>query len=101
MSHVPASLNGTEESNGGAAASAKAPVPTTKTTTSISPPSVGSGGGGGGVLPLGVDRVMDAGPSRTNDSDEDNVVLQSKHQRRHAINITSNPGYQVSRFIVL
>lgn len=44
------------------------------------------------------DRDVDLGTSRTpHESDEDNVALKSKYQqRRHAINITSNPGYQVS-----
>lgn len=43
------------------------------------------------------ERNKDLGTSRTpNESDEDNATHKSKHQRRHAINITSNPGYQVS-----
>lgn len=80
--------------------------------------SVGGGSGGGGcaagiVVPAGIsvsatvsaaavaaaiDRSKElALTSRTpNESDEDNAAQKSKHQRRHAINITSNPGYQVS-----
>lgn len=48
-----------------------------------------------------VERNMDLNRSRTpNESDEDNATQMSKHQRRHAINITSNPGYQVSGLLL-
>lgn len=48
-----------------------------------------------------VERNMDLNRSRTpNESDEDNATQKSKHQRRHAINITSNPGYQVSGLLL-
>lgn len=56
-----------------------------------------SGGAGGVAAGAPSDRAKEPAMTRsTNESDEDNIVQQSKHQRRHAINITSNPGYQVS-----
>lgn len=88
-------------------------VPVSTTTASTPANDSGCGGGVGvSVVPVGMsvsatvsaaavaaakERNKDLGTSRTpNESDEDNATHKHQHQRRHAINITSNPGYQVS-----
>lgn len=84
VSHVPTS------STGGHVPTATAPK--------SSPSFEGVGPAAGATSKPTYDRNKElATTSRSaNESDEDNAVHKSRHQRRHAINITSNPGYQVS-----
>lgn len=76
----------------------------TATATSLATANKCSGGGAAQTTTINsaasIDRNKDLGTTRTpNESDEDNAGQKSnkqQQQRRHAINITSNPGYQVS-----
>lgn len=92
VSHVPAGLTTNTPANGmsaGVGGGAGCP-PTTSTTIT----TAGVVGGGGTAS---IDRNKDSATTRTpNESDEDNAAQRSKQKRRLAINITSNPGYQVS-----
>lgn len=79
--------------------SCESEVSTTSTFVCSNPSEVSHVLPATGAASAATSTTVDLSRSRTppNESDEDNVPLKSKQQqqRRHAINITSNPGYQV------
>lgn len=74
-----------------------------KTTVLTTTTTDGCGSGGGGGAIGRNSSIGDATPPAIDSPGREEMVLRGRGRRRHAINITSNPGYQVSesgRFVL-